>query len=667
MDRISAYADEWSTCGVTTGVCGDVTLCKGAGTDGYTGWGDALTALPGRPRQHVLETESERALEQVLPAEWTVSGVSHDYGLDRRVEIFDQGTATGLGFLVQLKGTDADFPAALAESFKVTAINYMRVQAEPVLVVRYHAPSSRLFGFWMHRRDVNLKQEDQKTATLRWTEGDELGPGSISLLRSEVQRVKVLRDVVDEGRPLRVALSDETQSTTLRLAVSRRLSAVGRPLWLVTPGEPAEIRLIAEGDRLSADLAISSTSAEVTAGTTNSKAADLLLLTAVSLGKIGRSTLAAVLLRHCWDAQLLASNEIAASIANNFVVARAWTTGGSFLIHPVLLHDHVFAVILAAGFNADGSVTDAEGLQFAGDMLARAEALQARGELAFAAGYAYTAANLYAHRAHAWQSAVRSYETALRLDVTYASRAYFCREIAAAKFETGRYADSVKWYSESLRFEPSFSWAVACRADALAFLGAYADAKSGFDEYLEREPDELSIWGIKGRALQAILGVVRVPKQDRAGHSLAYSVDEASCSFNLQRDALHFESWRWLLDNALEQNDVTGLLDPLLAIVAFCSERMTHEWIFLAAVALDSGDMVLFDQVIRSQWARRSEALVEDVVDAESMLPDRFVEEFDRVVQELRQTAQEFTVRHLDDGSLQASITMDLRYRGPLE
>lgn len=650
--------------GLTQAGCGGRTACDDALTVPITSWRVALSALPGRPRQHVLETESERALDQVLPAEWTVSGVTHDYGLDRRVEIFDKGLATGLGFLVQLKGTDADLPAALAETFKVTAINYMRAQAEPVFVVRYHAPTGRLFGFWMHRRDVNLKQGDQKSATLRWTEGDEVRRNSSSLLQSEVQRVRTLRAAVDEGKPLRVDLSDDDRSTNLRLAVSRRLAVVGRPLWLVSPGEPAEIRLVAAGDRLSADLAISSSSADVTAGTANSKAADLLLLAAISLGKIGRSSLSAALMRQSWDSSLLTATEVAATVANTFTVARAWTTGGSFLSHPVLLHDHGYAVILTAGFHADESVTDGEAVHFAGDMLARSEALEAEGELAFAAGCAYTAGNLYSHRAHVWKSAERTYERALHLDASYASRAYFCHELAAAKFESGHYAGSVEWYSRSLELEPTRIEAVACRADALAFSGQYAAANAEFGEYFRRQLDETSIWALKGLALQAVLTVSGAAEQDRAGDALVRPVDEASFGSNLQRDALHFESWRWLLDDALERNDVTGLSDPLLVIVAFCAERMTHEWIFLAAVALDSGDMRLFDQVIKSQWARRSEALIEDIVDAEGALPDHFVEEFDRVVQEVRRSPREFTVRHLEDGSLQDSMTIDLRYRG---
>jgi len=47
--------------------------------------------LPQRPRSHVLETRSEAYLLTCVPPEWIVRDVSHDYGLDKNVEIVDSG------------------------------------------------------------------------------------------------------------------------------------------------------------------------------------------------------------------------------------------------------------------------------------------------------------------------------------------------------------------------------------------------------------------------------------------------------------------------------------------------------------------------------------------------------------------------------------------------
>jgi hypothetical protein len=135
--------------------------------------------MPGRPREHVLEEESCIALRALLPAEWTMEPVRRDYGLDARVEVFQDGRATGLAFWAQLKATDEpDLRRALSVGFETTSLNYLSVQAEPVLLVRYHAPTAGQFGTWLHRHDIRLKRAGQKTATVRWRLPDELGASS---------------------------------------------------------------------------------------------------------------------------------------------------------------------------------------------------------------------------------------------------------------------------------------------------------------------------------------------------------------------------------------------------------------------------------------------------------------------------------------------------------
>ncbi len=129
--------------------------------------------MPQRPRTHVQESASRSALQNLIPDEWTISRVENDYGLDERVEIFEGGFATALGFWVQLKSTDEqELWKALAEPVAISALNYMSAQAEPVLLVRHHAPTDRLYGFWLHRRNVVLRNPDQKTVTLHWQEDE---------------------------------------------------------------------------------------------------------------------------------------------------------------------------------------------------------------------------------------------------------------------------------------------------------------------------------------------------------------------------------------------------------------------------------------------------------------------------------------------------------------
>lgn len=437
-----------------------------------------MPSMPGRPRAHELETASERAFERILPDAWTVSLVQPDYGFDRRVEIFENKTATGLGFLVQLKATDADLRQALTESLQVSVLNYMQTQVEPVLVVRHHAPTGRIFGFWMHRRDVVLKRDDQKTVTMRWALDDELTSMSVGDLLREVQRTRALRTTMDEGRPLRIGLSEAEPSAALRLSLSRTIRTLGKPFILVASGDPAEIQLAVNRNELVADLAISSSAASIVEGDPSSKAADLMLLAAVSLSKIGRSSLAVAILRQCENSSLLKQELWAAMVANFLVVAKAWRTAGEFLSHPALLLDHGYAIIVATGFNSVEAVTHDEALHFSKSYMQRAEAINALGEPRLAAGFAYTAGNLFFHRANEWVSAEFCYARAHQLDASYESRHYFCCEFAASKFEIGDFVASADWYSRAHRLEPADAEILARRADALACAGQYQTGSS---------------------------------------------------------------------------------------------------------------------------------------------------------------------------------------------
>lgn len=59
-----------------------------------------------RPRQHILETESKNALNSILSSEWVTNYQSSDYGIDAKVQIFENGKSTPYFFFIQLKSTE---------------------------------------------------------------------------------------------------------------------------------------------------------------------------------------------------------------------------------------------------------------------------------------------------------------------------------------------------------------------------------------------------------------------------------------------------------------------------------------------------------------------------------------------------------------------------------
>ena len=99
--------------------------------------------MPRRPRSHQLEEESRTNFRQSIPSSWVIQNADPDYGIDEQIEVFDKdGFASGLLFLVQLKGTDSqDAKQALSVPLPVETLKYYRRLDLPVMIVSYHAPS----------------------------------------------------------------------------------------------------------------------------------------------------------------------------------------------------------------------------------------------------------------------------------------------------------------------------------------------------------------------------------------------------------------------------------------------------------------------------------------------------------------------------------------------
>jgi uncharacterized protein DUF4365 len=65
-----------------------------------------MPRLPKRGATHRLKERSERHFRERLPDDWICERQLHDYGVDLRVEIFEDDAATGLELLVQLKASN---------------------------------------------------------------------------------------------------------------------------------------------------------------------------------------------------------------------------------------------------------------------------------------------------------------------------------------------------------------------------------------------------------------------------------------------------------------------------------------------------------------------------------------------------------------------------------
>jgi hypothetical protein len=62
-------------------------------------------SYPQRIATHQLEESSERYFRSCIPRNWTCEKPQNDYGVDLKVDIFEEYDATGMELLIQLKAS----------------------------------------------------------------------------------------------------------------------------------------------------------------------------------------------------------------------------------------------------------------------------------------------------------------------------------------------------------------------------------------------------------------------------------------------------------------------------------------------------------------------------------------------------------------------------------
>lgn len=118
-----------------------------------------------RPIQHIIETRSRKAFEDLVPDEWVCRPLSPDYGIDYVIEIFKNGLSTGKSFNVQLKGTDQKtIDDKVRVKVKVATLEYFGKQPLPTMFVVYSTKTERFWAIWINNLLKTRKiAENQKT------------------------------------------------------------------------------------------------------------------------------------------------------------------------------------------------------------------------------------------------------------------------------------------------------------------------------------------------------------------------------------------------------------------------------------------------------------------------------------------------------------------------
>jgi hypothetical protein len=144
------------------------------------------TQFPRRGESHQLEEVSERYVRNALPRGWTSEKPQHDYGVDLRIDIFEDGAATGLELLVQLKAS-AESTEGETEVLRLRTATYNHLwsKLQVVMLVKYVESINE--AFWLLLKDIQAPAADQETFNVHIPKANRLSATDVpqsSLMRA---------------------------------------------------------------------------------------------------------------------------------------------------------------------------------------------------------------------------------------------------------------------------------------------------------------------------------------------------------------------------------------------------------------------------------------------------------------------------------------------------
>jgi tetratricopeptide (TPR) repeat protein len=103
-----------------------------------------------RTKQHVLETESRRALESLLPPEWIFRVKTPDYGIDIEIEIVEGEEVTNKVLWVQLKATQ-DVKRKGSYQMRTDHLQYYEGCPLPVVILYWIKPENTFYSVFAQK------------------------------------------------------------------------------------------------------------------------------------------------------------------------------------------------------------------------------------------------------------------------------------------------------------------------------------------------------------------------------------------------------------------------------------------------------------------------------------------------------------------------------------
>lgn len=526
-----------------------------------------------------------------MPADVIVRPVTDDYGIDREVEVFVDGRATGLTFKVQLKGTDK---SGNSRRVKRSSVKYWHSLDVPVLLVSYEAPTGILRGRWVHSIGIDEPDSGAETVTIHMDPDIGFDHVTAESLASDLALIRAVeKGTIPVPTPIRVDVQADlglshSQLLAAILTLSRRTRM---PMRAAHDGE-AGLVVAVEKSRIRVALPLRIGSASIhLIGRAQSTSIPELAEMAMALAAISAGTV-------------------------NAEQARAWLSAAGYdggwwrvdglherllplLDHPEMADQllRIYANLVIRDDSASmfyvmpllDRVRDVEGSVFAEVANSLQQHLSGHPE---EARLAFNLGGLYRARRE-FSDAAEMYELAQRRSPRYRDDPLLLRHLGAAQWELGDYNASAETYQRALArgFDPFELKPLL--ADSLMLAGKYSEALLMLDDWEPRGVSEDRAGLLRLVILDRLVNDLGIEVQDRDG----YDQRSASASFNAatqphpDEQRLHdtlrdFDALHWLPWSALVGLKLDDLSFPDALALAWMLNADPQAWVLALAAAL---------------------------------------------------------------------------------
>jgi tetratricopeptide (TPR) repeat protein len=580
-----------------------------------------MPEMPGRPDEHVLGDRAVDAFRSLLPTRWIYRPKTPDYGIDGEVELVScQEQLTGRLFYVQSKGTETDsLDDALRVRLKVSTANYYRALDLPVLIVRYHAPTNRVYVKWFDSVSPSVPQAGKDTFTLKLSQEDEFNPDRSAKIAQELESIRLIK-LTRLVLPVSVSLSSrpshtEWASTAEITSAARAL--VNRQVLIFNPDALINVEIgPADTDvRLGAAYKFSfKTPTLLDNKSPKTSAANIIIAIGLALGRVGQNHAAAVLIcASALDGNVLNSFlhgiEAAFYLAADDRNAEALDIARSVIRSPDALEmaQLMAAVPLLAHSMPRSSTSHTQLLR---EIVVEAER---QPDNAFRATAHYNLANHL--RSTERRESLRHYHLAVLCDPQYGERSYYWHEIGALLFASKRFRAAITCYERAIARGDA-----ECRpllADALLWAGEYDRSCAEFDDYLRSVAYPPSEWALKGMFVRLVRDKVGSGTQ-RRDRMLAMQLaaprttvfDESQFMEALRADGLCGLAWfNQAASEVRAQNYENSAICFMAA--ALCQPNDFQAWCSAIGSAINCHRMDLLGHIISAAYRANGEPFSE--------------------------------------------------------